>query len=456
MPATLLAVLLLTPAPQLDRLGDISDSLEALARRVNPAVVQILTTRVSVGQGLVPSANLVSEQRSGGSGVVLTEDGYIVTNAHVVSQARRVRVLIPPEIDETASVLGRRGNLVGAQVVGVDLETDLAVLKVQRSGLSHLSLGDSDNLQAGELVLAFGSPLGLGNSVTMGVVSAVARQLTPEDPMIYIQTDASINPGNSGGPLVDSDGNVVGINTLIFSQSGGNEGLGFAAPSNIVRNVFDQIRATGRVLRGQVGVAAQTITEAMASGLSLPRDWGVILSDVIPNGPAAAAGLEPGDIVLSFDGKPMENGRQFRVNVYQRRVGDRVRLEVLRGEETLAVTVQITETRDRPNRFEHRVTPEENLVPELSILGMDLNAELLPLFDGLRRSSGVVVAARAIEANPFQGEGLLPGDVIYSVNAIEVLGLDGLKRALAGLGRGDALVLRVEREGILRYVTLER
>ena len=186
--------------------------------------------------------------------------------------------------------MGPRPRVVGAQIVAIDEETDLSVLKVDEKALPALELADSDAVRPGQLVLAFGSPLGLDSSVTLGVVSAVARQLEPDDPMIYIQTDASINPGNSGGPLVDTDGRVVGINTLILSQSGGNEGLGFAAPSNIVRNIFEQVRKFGRVRRGEIGVRAQTITPSLAEGLQLPRDWGVVLGDVYPDGPAAKAG----------------------------------------------------------------------------------------------------------------------------------------------------------------------
>jgi len=448
MLTTLLLSLALGGAAQESiRLDDISDSFEELAIRINPAIVQIQASGYAIGQGIVSSHELVAEQRSRGSGVILSADGYVVTNAHVVAGARRVRVLIPRMDDDARSVLGLHGRLAGAQVVGIDSETDLAVLKVQETRLPHLRLGDSDSVRPGQIVLAFGSPLGLENSVTMGVVSAVARQLEPEDPMIYIQTDASINPGNSGGPLVDSHGNVVGINTLILSQSGGNEGLGFAAPSNIVKNVFDQIRATGRVHRGEIGATAQTITPLMARGLGLGRDWGAILSDVAPGGPADSAGLRAGDIVVSMDGKPMENGRQLLVNIYQRRVGERAAIEILRGTETQTLSVEVVARRDHPNRFAGMVQPDRNLVPELGILGIDLDRDLARMFAGLRRVRGVIVAARAREAQPWQGEGLLPGDVIYSVNRLDVASLTELKAAIARYHPGDPIVLQVERSG---------
>ena len=253
-------------------LADLSGALEATAQTTSRAVVEVFTTSYTPAEGVVPrSADLVSTQRASGSGVVVDPQGFIITNAHVVRGAQRVRVELPPAGDGRSVLVGR-GRIVTAEVVGLDLETDLAVLKVAEQNLPSLTFGDSDDLKAGQLVIALGSPLGLQHTVSLGVVSAVARQLEPESPMIYVQTDASINAGSSGGPLVDLRGRLVGINTLIASRAAGNEGLGFAAPSNIVRTVYEQIRKSGRVRRGDIGLRAQTLTPTLSAGLGLSRD----------------------------------------------------------------------------------------------------------------------------------------------------------------------------------------
>jgi len=220
-----------TPVPPASDLAALDGQLEALARGVAPSVVQVLAS----GYAASPSA-LLARAGSSGSGVIVDPEGWIVTNAHVVEAARSVRVdlLQPPAAG--GSILRPRSRRLAARVVGLDRETDVAVLKVEQGGLPALAFGDSEALHQGQVVLAFGSPLGLENSASLGVVSAVARQLKPDDPMIYVQTDASINPGNSGGPLVDAAGRMVGLNTMILSQSGGNEGIGLAAPGNIVRS----------------------------------------------------------------------------------------------------------------------------------------------------------------------------------------------------------------------------
>jgi len=304
------------------------------------------------------------------------------------------------------------------------------------------------------VVMAFGSPLGLENSASLGVVSAVARQLKPDDPMIYVQTDASINPGNSGGPLVDVAGRMVGLNTLILSQSGGNEGIGLAAPGNIVRSVYEQIRRGGRVRRGVIGVRAQTITPPLAAGLGLLFDRGVVLSDVLPSGPAAAADLRPGDVVVALDGKPMENARQLDVNLYRRAPGDTVTLAVRRGSLSLDVPVRVVERPEDPDRFLSLVTPERNLVPRLGVLALELDDDLRSAVGPLRGREGVLVAARA-GSSPGAEDDLRPGDVVYAVNGVSVRGLGELRSAVARPAPGEPLVLHVERSGRLIFVVVE-
>jgi serine protease Do len=436
-------------------LRGLSNALRDLTERLGEAVVQVQTSGYASVQGLGPGG--VAAQRGTGSGVILDPQGYIVTNAHVVDAAQRVQVLLPLgplERRQWQSLVKPRGKVVEARVVGLDLETDLAVLKVEMTNLPALELADSDTLRQGELVLAFGSPLGLENSVSMGVVSAVARQVRPDDPMIYVQTDASINPGNSGGPLVNTDGKVVGINTMIYSQSGGSEGVGFAAPSNIVRHVYQEVRKAGRVRRGQIGAAVQTVTPVLAAGLKLSRDWGVLVRDIVPRGPADFAGLKVGDLVLALDGKAMENARQFDVNLYQRSIGDRIRLDIDRGGVKSALAVSVVERPDDTLRFADLVSRDKNLIPKLGVLALNLDEKLLPSIPPLRKPAGVLVAAR-VAAAASASEGLLPGDLICTLNGATLQDLPGLKAALELLRSGDAAVLQVQRQGQLVFVEVE-
>ncbi len=437
-------------------LSELSQAMQSIAARVQPAVVQIVSSGyVPALEGVESTGELLRLQRSGGSGVILDPGGYIVTNAHVVANAHQVQVVLNQQASgqQFKSIVKPRGMVVGAQIVGLDEETDLAVLKVEQQGLPFLELGNSDEVKSGQVVLAFGSPLGLDNSVTMGVVSAVARQLRSEDRMIYIQTDASINPGNSGGPLVNTAGQVVGINTSILSQSGGSEGLGFAAPSNIVRAVYNQIRETGRVRRGAIGVYVQSITPVMARGLGLPREWGVIIGDVWPESPAELAGLQRGDIILALDGKEMENARQFDVNLYRYATGDKVRVDVQRGTEKKAIEVQVIERPVGSSELALMVTPEENLIGPLGILALDLTDDVASLLPSLRYNSGVVVGARAADATPGV-DNFRPGDVIYSINRIPIESIRDLRATLATMSRGSDIVAEVERAGMMRYVSV--
>src|SRR5579864_7660175 len=275
-------------AQSTDTLHKLNESVDALIKKVSPSVVQILVT----GYGPVESergntAVVIGRQRGIGSGFVVDPEGYIVTNAHVVTGAQRVEVVLPAEMMDGSlqSILTTRTNIVPARVVGVTREFDLALLKIDNTKLPALRIAPFRTLRQGEVVLAFGSPEGLRNSVTLGVVSAVARQTDPDSPLVYIQTDAPINPGNSGGPLVNVDGEVVGVNTFILSQSGGNEGLGFAIPSGIVNVIYRQLRKYGHLHRTEIGVSLQSVSPLLATALKLPRNYGVIISDVLPGGP---------------------------------------------------------------------------------------------------------------------------------------------------------------------------
>ena len=438
-------------------LAEFSRSLQDLSERVSPSVVQIFVTGYAVPDEEDQSATgepIV--ERSSGSGVIVDADGYIVTNAHVVQNATRVEVELPATAGpQGTSVLKRRGRIVGAQIVAIDAETDVAVIRVEERNLPALPFGDSDALRPGQIVLAFGSPLGLQTSVTMGVVSAVARQLTPEDPMIYIQTDAPINPGNSGGALVDTDGRLVGINTLIYSQSGGNEGIGFAAPSDIVRNVYQQIKKTGRVRRGEIGVYSQTVTPLMAEALGITTDAGAILSDVVPGSPAARGGLQAGDLILSLDGKRIENGRQFRINLYTRGVGDTVTIEAQRGGSRLTARVAVAERENDAGRLNDLVgllSP----VRALGITALDLSPRIAKLLPSVRRERGAVVAAVSA-ATPFSHQGRLePGDVIYSLNGKTVGTVADLNAAAEAVKPGAPSVIQLEREGVLLYLAFRK
>jgi serine protease Do len=439
-----------------DSLERLNASMELLSKRVSPSVVQIFSTGYRLDMD--PERNNTSSfslRAISGSGIIIASDGWIVTNAHVVQGSRSIRVRLYQEDDSSASQNGRsRHVLLEAKLILADRDTDLAFLKIDATGLPTLELSDSSDLKQGQLVLAFGSPLGLDNSVTMGVVSSVARQLDPDSPTIYVQTDAAINPGNSGGPLVDTAGHVVGVNTLILTQSGGNEGIGLAIPSNVIRSVYNQVRNEGHVHHHGIGMSARNITPALALGLGLSREEGVLIEDVMPQGPAQSAGLMPGDIVLSIDKKPVQNIHQLALSLYSYAVGENAKLEIQRGKQTISYEVPVVERQDVQGRLTDLVTKEQNKIPQLGILGLTLDDRLLQMLPPLHNQFGVVVAAKESEG-AYIGEGPLPGDVIYSVNGTPVGSVDSLRLVLDDLKLADALVLQVERLGSLHYVVLE-
>ena len=440
---------------QADPLAQMNASIDALTRKVWPSVVQILVTaygpRNEGPQG--PAGAVIGRQQSVGSGFVIDAEGYILTNAHVVSGAQRVQVVLPADkADGTlATALSSKATLIPARIVGLTTELDLAVLKVEDQKLPALPLATYSQVRQGEMVFAFGRPNGLRNSLTQGLVSAVARQVDPDSPQIFVQTDAPINPGNSGGPLVNIRGEVVGVNTFIMSQSGGSDGLGFAVPSATARTVYRQIRQYGFLRRQEVGMSIQTITQGMADALGLARGFGVIVSDVWPSGPAEAAGLAIGDVLVSVDGQPAENVPTVSYNFRLRDSMDNVEMVVLRGAKEVRVSVKPVEVKSEYDLVSSTADPSKNVVPELGIIGVEIDARIAASATGLRDPFGIIVVARA--AGAAGDVPLLPRDIIRSVNNRRVQTLDSLREIVRAIKPGAPVTLQIQREGKLTFVS---
>jgi len=328
------------------------------------------------------------------------------------------------------------------------------VLKIEEKNLPFISLPDElYRVHLGQTVLAIGSPEGLDHTLTKGIVSAVGRQPDLDRPMVYIQTDAPINPGNSGGPLIDRDGNLVGINTFIYTSGGGSEGLGFAIPEPIVRFVYNGIKTHGIVHPVTIGAHAQTITSDLAKGLGLPQDWGVIISDVDQGSPAETGGLRSRDVVVSVDGIPIDSLPKYTAFLYLHLAGHPMQIRVLRdsAEATASVTpVEAPQTIDNLSDF---INPRTDLIAPLGIFVLDLSgvlAESIPT----RSGKGVIVAG-LVKGEPSTLANVQPGDIIRSINQKPVVNTAGLREQLAGFKTGDAVVLEVERQSVIQYVAFE-
>jgi serine protease Do len=437
-------------------LVEMSGEIRSLSQRVAPAVVQIVVN----GYGpLDPSAGhtatVFGRQQTIGSGVIVDPDGYIVTNAHVVSGAISIKVMLSDPRGRNEGGDDGSGMETGdAKIVGVDTESDLAVLKIERKDLAVLKFMDSDALRQGDLVLALGAPMGLRNSMSLGVVSAPARWLGDESPMVYVQTDASINPGNSGGALVSMNGLLAGLNTFILSQSGGNEGLGFAIPANTVREVYLQLRQNGAVKRGEIGIYAQNITPIMAKGISLPRNHGVVLADVEPDSPASQADLKRGDVLLSIDGRAITSASQLENHVFRRQPEDKLQLVVLRGKSELTIPLVVREHANTASLLARLAHPEKNLISRLGILCIQIDKDIAALIPDLKRQYGLIVAAKSAGGQA-QFVDLQPGDIIDAVNTLPVASIDALQYWLEEMKPGDPVVLQIERDGRFQYLAFE-
>jgi serine protease Do len=430
----------------------VDTDLQALAERVGPSVVTIEVSGLTTGQDPNTRQTYIAKEQELGSGIIVSSSGYVLTNNHVVEHATSVFVLIYRRRNQPSGGL-EEGQRYAATIVGRDALTDLALLKVEADGLPSLTLADSDRVHVGQLALAFGSPLGLENTVTMGVISSTQRQINAT-PVVYLQTDAAINPGNSGGPLVDINGEVIGMNTMIVSQSGGSEGVGFSIPSNTIRLVYEQLREHGHVRRGAIGIIARDITPTLAAGLGFSQKSGVILEDVVPGSSADRSGLHPGDIVLALDGKSLSDPRSLSVLLFQKKVGDVAGFKVQRGTEVTTVKVPVTEREGDPESILDPTHSEGNIIPKLGIVGVQITESVARLIPPTRIAGGILVTALTAGGNASLF-GLQPGDVLHSLNRTPLDTLDTLRKTLSGLKPGDPVVFSMERGGQLNYLAFD-
>jgi serine protease Do len=438
-----------------------------VVKAVTPTVVNISTTRVvhaagggGGGEQMAPfmddpffrqffgdeffrrfQAPRDRKESSLGSGVIVSSEGYIVTNNHVIAKADEIKVL-----------LNDKREFVG-KVVGTDPKTDIAVLKINAKDLPALPWGDSDKLEVGEYILAIGNPFALNSTVTMGIVSAVGRaNVGIADYEDFIQTDAAINPGNSGGALVNTRGELVGINTAIFSRSGGYMGIGFAVPANMARTVMESLIKNGKVTRGWLGVSIQEVSQDLAKQFGLSEAKGALVSEVIADSPAAASGIKSGDVIVAYDGRPLDGPAVLRNMVAQTPVGKTVKVEVLRENKRQTLSIKIAE---QPKEIAQAGndgddTTQGEQAGEKSVLG---GVEVRNLTPDIARQLGLppgtkgVVVTGVAPDSAASTAGVEPGDVILEVNRQAVRSVADLKRITAKLTKKDGALLLINRRG---------
>jgi serine protease Do len=438
-------------------LQEFDHAIDEVAEKAMRSVVEIDVTGYGVPEKDESNSQLLQRQRSLGSGVIVDPDGYIVTNNHVVAGALRIRVTLAPTTVEMVpyhTSLAHRQHVYEAKLVGTNRTADLAVIKIEEKGLPFIPLADElFRVRLGQTVLAIGAPEGLDHTVTKGIVSAVGRQPDLDRPMVYVQTDAPINPGNSGGPLVDRDGNLIGINTFIYTSGGGSEGLGFAIPEPIVRFAYKEIKEHGSVRPITIGAHAQTITPDLAKGLGLSQDFGVIISDVDSSGPAEAGGLRPGDVVVSVDGVPIDSLPKYMAFLYLHAAGHPMEIQVLRSGKPVTASVIPAEAPPTIDNLADLINPKTDLVASLGVFVIDLNESLASAMP-TRSDKGVMVAG-LISGEPATMADLQQGDVIRSINGKPVTRTEDLRQQLAAFKPGDAVVLEVERQSAIQYVAFE-
>ena len=454
-----------TTAPQLPMAGGNAKNFVEIAKMVKPAVVNIAASR-SGKSGDGPQSSPFDDpffrrffgdeffkrdqphrerkERGQGSGVIVDPNGLIITNNHVVNKADEIRVFLSDKREF-------KGKLIGT-----DTKTDIAVVKIDATGLSTIPLANSDQLEVGEFVLAVGSPFGLTQSVTMGIVSAVGRaSMGIAEYEDFIQTDAAINPGNSGGALVNVRGELVGINTAIFSQSGGNMGIGFAVPSNLARSIMDQLVKGGKVVRGWLGVAIQELTPELATQFGLSDTKGVLVSDVMDDSPAKKAGFERADVITEYDGKPMDSPTHLRNAVAQTPSGRKVSIKLIRDKKAKTIDVTIVE---QPKSLGQSGSEDngESTAPTGVLSDLDvreLNEELASRY-GIKTTERGVVIVRVKPGSTAEDVGVREGDIVLEVNRKPVTSIKSYERAVSGLAKDQAVLLLLKRKGQTIYLTL--
>ncbi len=381
-----------------------------------------------------------------GSGVVVSPQGHIITNNHVVEGA-----------DDIIVTIGSNSKEYKAKKVGTDPGTDIAVLKIDAENLPAITFADSDRMRPGDIVIAVGNPFGLTQSVTMGIISSIGRGgMGIIDYENFIQTDASINPGNSGGALVDYQGRLIGVNTAIFSRSGGNQGIGFAVPANLARNVMESILKNGRVTRGFLGVALQPLTEDLASAFNIKDDQqGALISEVQPGSPSEKAGIQNGDLVVAVDGKKIEGPRELQLLIGSMSPGKKVELTVLRNGQEQKIPVELAErpgSKDSAPALEQK-SDEPDVLDGVTV--SDIDADIRKEMEIPETTKGVVIT-QVDPDSPSAAAGLRRGDVILEINREPVTSADEAVKLSEKLKTEKKVVLRVSSRGTTRFVVVER
>lgn len=444
-------------------LGGGNQTFVDIAKSVKPAVVNIYATKSGRGEGSggTPFDDPLfrkffgdeffrkfehpkeKKERGLGSGVIVDPNGLIITNNHVVGKADEIRVTLSDKRE------------FKAKLIGTDPKTDVAVVKIEATGLPSVPWADSDKLEVGEFVLAVGNPFGLTQTVTLGIVSALGRAAGIAEYEDFIQTDAAINPGNSGGALVNVRGELVGINTAIFSQSGGNMGIGFAVPSNMAQSIMGQLVQTGKVVRGWLGVSIQELTPELASQFGITETKGVLVSDVMDDSPAKKAGFERADVILEYDGKPMDSPTHLRNAVAQTPVGKKVVVKVIRDKKAKTIDLTIVEQpKSMTQSGEEDGGDSSTPIGILSSLDVrDLNEELTSRY-GLKSSERGVVVVRVKAGSTAEEMGVREGDIVLEVNRQGVTSVKVFERIANKLPKEQAVLLLLKRQGRTIYLTL--